>query len=99
MASRVLDQFRTISNVDVVQKSAFAPLTDRELEILRKISDGLTNTRSGMTSGFRPRRSRTTSPQSCASWLAVNDRTHAVVTAIRKGWIPLNDQLGTGSTG
>jgi len=90
VASRVLDQFRTISNVDAVQKSAFAPLTDRELEILRKISDGLTNTEIGYDLGISAQTVKN-HITSILRKLAVNDRTHAVVTALRKGWISLND--------
>ena len=98
VASRVLDQFRTLGNGDAVQTSAFAPLTHRELEILRKISDGLTNTEIGYDLGISAQTVKN-HITSILRKLAVNDRTHAVVTALRRGWIPLDDQLGTGASG
>jgi DNA-binding CsgD family transcriptional regulator len=64
----VLEQFRSATTSDLAPTSAFAPLTDRELEILRKVSDGMTNAEIGYALGISAQTSRTTLPRSCASW-------------------------------
>lgn len=52
VAARVLEQFRSATTSDLAPTSAFAPLTDRELEILRKVSDGMINAEIGYALGI-----------------------------------------------
>jgi DNA-binding NarL/FixJ family response regulator len=91
MPSRDLDRHGPAFSSDFALDSAFMPLTDRELEILRKVSDGMTNAEIGYALGISAKvvRQHVTS---ILRKLAVNDRTQAVVTAIRRGWLPINDE-------
>ncbi len=98
VAARVLEQFRTTNAGELAQSSAFAPLTDRELEILRKVSDGLTNAEIGYALGISAQTVKN-HVTSILRKLAVNDRTQAVVTALRRGWLSIDDTPGTGTTG
>jgi DNA-binding NarL/FixJ family response regulator len=97
VAARVLEQFRAATASDLAPSSAFAPLTDRELEILRKVSDGLTNAEIGYALGISAQTVKN-HVTSILRKLAVNDRTQAVVTALRRGWLSIDDN-GTTTTG
>ena len=91
VAARVLEQFRSATTSDLAPTSAFAPLTDRELEILRKVSDGLTNAEIGYALGISAQTVKN-HVTSILRKLAVNDRTQAVVTALKRGWLSINDR-------
>jgi len=93
VAARVLEQFRSATTSDLAPTSAFAPLTDRELEILRKVSDGLTNAEIGYALGISAQTVKN-HVTSILRKLAVNDRTQAVVTALRRGWLSIDDTNG-----
>ena len=93
VASRVLDQFRSSSQHEERIPDSFMPLTDRELEILRKVSTGLTNAEIGYTLGISPQTVKN-HVTSILRKLAVNDRTQAVVTALRNGWLSIDDADG-----
>jgi DNA-binding NarL/FixJ family response regulator len=88
VAARVLDQFRSNTATDVALTNAFMPLTDRELEILRKVSDGMTNAEIGYALGISAQTVKN-HVTSILRKLAVNDRTQAVVTALRRGWLTI----------
>src|SRR5688500_8444511 len=90
VAARVLEQFRAANASELAPSSAFAPLTDRELEILRKVSDGLTNAEIGSALGISAQTVKN-HVTSILRKLAVNDRTQAVVTALRRGWLSIDD--------
>jgi DNA-binding NarL/FixJ family response regulator len=90
VAARVLEQFRAATASDLAPTSAFAPLTDRELEILRKVSDGMTNAEIGFALGISAQTVKN-HVTSILRKLAVNDRTQAVVTALRRGWLSIDD--------
>ena len=90
VASRVLDQFRNTHQQEPQMAAAFMPLTDRELEILRKVSDGLTNAEIGYALGISAQTVKN-HVTSILRKLAVNDRTQAVVTALRRGWLTIDD--------
>jgi DNA-binding NarL/FixJ family response regulator len=66
------------------------PLTERELEILRKVSTGLTNAEIGYSLGISAQTVKN-HVTSILRKLAVNDRTQAVVTALRNGWLSIED--------
>lgn len=89
VAARVLEQFRAAGG-DIAPQSAYAPLTDRELEILRKISAGMTNAEIGYALGISPQTVKN-HVTSIMRKMAVNDRTQAVVTALRRGWIHIDE--------
>jgi DNA-binding NarL/FixJ family response regulator len=97
VAARVLEQFRSATTSDLAPTSAFAPLTDRELEILRKVSDGLTNAEIGYALGISAQTVKN-HVTSILRKLAVNDRTQAVVTALRRGWLSIDDNNGRGTS-
>jgi DNA-binding NarL/FixJ family response regulator len=97
VAARVLEQFRSATTSDLAPTSAFAPLTDRELEILRKVSDGLTNAEIGYALGISAQTVKN-HVTSILRKLAVNDRTQAVVTALRRGWLSIDDTTNNGQT-
>lgn len=90
VAARVLDQFRNATSSDLAPTSAFAPLTDRELDILRNVSDGMTNAEIGFALGISAQTVKN-HVTSILRKLAVNDRTQAVVTALRRGWLTIDD--------
>jgi DNA-binding NarL/FixJ family response regulator len=96
VAARVLEQFRSATVSDLAPTSAFAPLTDRELEILRKVSDGLTNAEIGYALGISAQTVKN-HVTSILRKLAVNDRTQAVVTALKRGWLSIDDNAPTGA--
>ena len=86
----MLEQFRSATSNEHAPHSAFAPLTDRELEILRKVSDGLTNAEIGYALGISAQTVKN-HVTSILRKLAVNDRTQAVVTALKRGWLSIDD--------
>jgi DNA-binding NarL/FixJ family response regulator len=90
VASRVLDQFRSSSHHEERIPGSFMPLTERELEILRKVSTGLTNAEIGYSLGISAQTVKN-HVTSILRKLAVNDRTQAVVTALRNGWLSIED--------
>lgn len=89
IANRVLHQFRELAASEDEQTSAlFAPLTSREIEILDCIARGLSNKEIAnelSISGQTVKNHIT----SILSKLQVNDRTMAVIYAIKKGWIKM----------
>ncbi|CAA9555343.1 MAG: Two-component transcriptional response regulator, LuxR family [uncultured Thermomicrobiales bacterium] len=97
VAARVLEQFRNSTVADVALSTAFMPLTERELEILGKVSDGMTNAAIGEALGISPQTVKN-HVTSILRKLAVNDRTQAVVTALRRGWLRLSDVPVNGGT-
>jgi DNA-binding NarL/FixJ family response regulator len=90
VAARVLDQFRNTNQPEHRLAGTFMPLTDRELEILKKVSTGLTNAEIGYSLGISAQTVKN-HVTSILRKLAVNDRTQAVVTALRHGWLSIDD--------
>ena len=90
VAARVLDQFRTNGGGDPALTKAYMPLSERELEILRKVSDGMTNAEIAYALGISAQTVKN-HVTSILRKLAVNDRTQAVVTAFRRGWLTIED--------
>jgi DNA-binding NarL/FixJ family response regulator len=97
VAARVLDQFRNTTHQEQRVAGAFMPLTDRELEILKKVSTGLTNAEIGYSLGISAQTVKN-HVTSILRKLAVNDRTQAVVTALRHGWLSIDDEEGATNT-
>lgn len=98
VATRVLHQFRELAASDDEQTSAlFAPLTSREIEILDCIARGLSNKEIAnelSISGQTVKNHIT----SILSKLQVNDRTMAVIFAIKRGWIRMGYSSGEETT-
>jgi DNA-binding NarL/FixJ family response regulator len=67
-----------------------APLTNRELQILRSMSDGMTNAEIGLALGISVQTVKN-HVTSILRKLAVSDRTQAVVLAMRRGWLVIDD--------
>jgi DNA-binding NarL/FixJ family response regulator len=90
VASRVLAQFRAGATGEPEPTGVFSPLTSRELEILKRVSDGLTNIEIGYALGISPQTVKN-HVTSILRKLAVNDRTQAVITALKRGWLSIDD--------
>lgn len=90
VAARVLDQFRDSNKAEERPADEIMPLTDRELDILRNVSAGLTNAEIGYALGISSQTVKN-HVTSILRKLAVNDRTQAVVTALRHGWLSIDD--------
>jgi DNA-binding NarL/FixJ family response regulator len=98
VAARVLDQFRSNTVGEPSLNAEFMPLTDRELEILKKVSDGMTNAEIGYALGISAQTVKN-HVTSILRKLAVNDRTQAVVTALRRGWLTITDESNGSNSG
>ena len=91
VASRVLDQFRELSQIDTVSQSVFSPLTPREVEILDCVAQGNSNKEIARILNISDQTVKN-HITSILRKLAVNDRTQAVIYALRHGWIKLGDE-------
>ena len=91
VASRVLDQFRELAQIDEVSSSVFSPLTPREVEILDCVAHGNSNKEIARLLNISDQTVKN-HITSILRKLAVNDRTQAVIYALRHGWIKLNDE-------
>lgn len=92
VASRVLKQFRDLAALDQDEEGLFAPLTSREIEILDCIARGMSNkeiARNLLISDQTVKNHIT----SILRKLMVNDRTQAVIYALRRGWIKVADEV------
>ncbi|MGC8874838.1 MAG: response regulator [Chloroflexia bacterium] len=86
IATRVLHQFRELAAAEEELGSLFSPLTSREIEILDCMAQGLTNKEIADRLYIS---SQTVKNHVTAILrkLQVNDRTSAVIYALRRGWI------------
>lgn len=88
VAGRLLDQFRELDPASVAQ--IFSPLTPREMEILETVARGQSNKEIARTLGIGDQTVKN-HVTAILRKLAVNDRTQAVIQAIRHGWVKLDD--------
>jgi DNA-binding NarL/FixJ family response regulator len=88
VASRVLDQFRELSSIDTVAENVFSPLTPREIEILDCVAQGNSNKEIARILSISDQTVKN-HITSILRKLAVNDRTQAVIYALKHGWIRL----------
>ena len=86
VASRVLDQFREMSQMDAGGETVFSPLTPREVEILDCVAQGNSNKEIARILNISDQTVKN-HITSILRKLAVNDRTQAVIYALRHGWI------------
>ncbi len=92
VASRVLDQFRELSAMETGAEGVFSPLTPREVEILDCVAQGNSNKEIARILSISDQTVKN-HITSILRKLAVNDRTQAVIYALRHGWIRLNDDV------
>ena len=89
VAHRLLAEFRGLAGWPADPRaSAFAPLSDREGQILASISEGRTNKEVAQALSISEQTVKN-HMSSILRKLSLNDRTQAVVHAIRMGWISL----------
>jgi DNA-binding NarL/FixJ family response regulator len=86
VASRVLKEFRELAVYGQEATPIFAPLSPREVEILDNIAQGMTNKQVAYALSISEQTVKN-HMSSILRKLAVNDRTQAVVYAMRQGWI------------
>jgi DNA-binding NarL/FixJ family response regulator len=86
VASKVLTEFRELSVYGPGSTHVFAPLSPREVQILDNIAQGMTNKEVAYALAISEQTVKN-HMSSILRKLSVNDRTQAVVYAIRQGWI------------
>ncbi|GAC1653459.1 MAG: response regulator transcription factor [Ktedonobacteraceae bacterium] len=92
LASRVLKSFRELTVEEEVSeaKDLYSPLSSREVEILDYIARGNSNKEIAKSLKISDQTVKN-HITSILKKLSVNDRTAAVVHALRHGWIKMND--------
>ena len=88
VASRVLKEFRELAIYGQDAAPIFAPLSPREVEILDNIAQGMTNKQVAYALSISEQTVKN-HMSSILRKLSVNDRTQAVVYAMRQGWIEM----------
>lgn len=86
VASKVLAEFRELSVYGPSSAHVFAPLSPREVQILDNIAQGMTNKEVAYALAISEQTVKN-HMSSILRKLSVNDRTQAVVYAIKQGWI------------
>lgn len=90
VAAKVLNQFRELATLDEMHDAVFSPLTPREVEILDCVARGNSNKEIARLLSISDQTVKN-HITSILRKLAVNDRTQAVIFALRHGWIKLGD--------
>lgn len=86
VATRVLAEFRELSVYGPGSTQVFAPLSNREVQILDNIAQGKTNKEVAYSLTISEQTVKN-HMSSILRKLSVNDRTQAVVYAMRQGWL------------
>ncbi|MEI6776211.1 MAG: response regulator transcription factor [Chloroflexales bacterium] len=100
VASRVLTQFRslpqpTTSTAPESEFPIFTPLSDREIEVLESIASGGSNREIADSLGISTQTVKN-HISSILRKLSLNDRTQAVLFALRRGWIDTPTEIRQG---
>lgn len=90
LASRVLQQFADLASEGKEVEPLFVPLSNREIEVLEQIARGNSNKEIARALKISDQTVKN-HITSILRKLAVNDRTQAVVYAIRHGWIKMEE--------
>lgn len=90
LASRVLHTFRELASVGPEAEPIFVPLSAREVEVLENIARGNSNKEIARNLGISDQTVKN-HITSILRKLAVNDRTEAVVYALKHGWIKMDE--------
>ena len=88
VATRVLERFRDLMVEGPAVETIFAPLSAREIEVLERIAKGNSNKEIARQLRISDQTVKN-HITSILRKLAVNDRTQAVVLALRQGWIKM----------
>jgi len=91
-ARKVLELFHELSLMGKEVETLMTPLSRRETEIIKHIAEGTSNKRIAYALGIGEQTIKN-HITSIMRKLNANDRTHAVVLAMRQGWIRLDDIL------
>jgi DNA-binding NarL/FixJ family response regulator len=96
VASRVLTQFRSLPQATTTDPEAdfqvFTPLSDREIEVLERIASGGSNKEIADALGISTQTVKN-HISSILRKLSLNDRTQAVLFALRRGWIDTPSEI------
>lgn len=90
IAASVLQEFRQLS-AEEQGENIYSPLSPREIEVLELVAAGRTNKEIAVKLNISNQTVKN-HISSILRKLAVNDRTQAVVFAMRRGWIKVNQQ-------
>lgn len=90
VAARLLGQFRALATASDVDPELFSPLTPRELGVLEAAAGGQSNKEIARALGISDQTVKN-HMTAILRKLAVNDRTQAVMHALRHGWLKLDD--------
>jgi len=93
-AKKVLQLFKNLSLMGKDIETLMTPLSPRETEILKYIAEGNSNKRIAYALGIGEQTIKN-HITSIMRKLNANDRTHAVVLAMRKGWLDIEEHLDT----
>jgi DNA-binding NarL/FixJ family response regulator len=88
VAARLLDEVRTGARRGAIEEDDYSPLSPREIEILGFVSQGLSNKEIASLLSISDQTVKN-NITSILRKLQVNDRTQAVIYALRHGWIDL----------
>ncbi len=91
LASRVLKSFRELAIGEPETEPLFVPLSAREVEVLDYIAKGNSNKEIARVLKISDQTVKN-HITSILRKLAVNDRTQAVVYALRRGWIKMDPE-------
>lgn len=88
LSARLLDEVRSATRRDALESEDYSPLSPREIEILGFVSQGLSNKEISSILCISDQTVKN-NITSILRKLQVNDRTQAVIYALRHGWIDL----------
>jgi DNA-binding NarL/FixJ family response regulator len=88
VAGRVLKEFRELAVYGQEAAPIFAPLSPREMQILDSVAQGMSNKQAAYALTISEQTVKN-HMSSILRKLSVNDRTQAVVYAMRQGWIEM----------
>lgn len=95
VAWRVLNQFREMATSVRKEDDIVAPLTNRELQILTLIAEGNPNKCIAKVLGVSEQTIKN-HISAILRKLNANDRAHAVMLAVRNGWVPIQPDRSKG---
>ena len=90
VAEHVLKQFQEMASMGMAVESITASLTNRETQILNYVAEGNSNKKIAQILNISEQTIKN-HVSSILRKLNANDRAHAVVLAMRKGWISIHE--------
>ena len=92
IAERVLKQFQEMALMGLVKEKVAAPLTSREIQILRHIANGNSNKQVAHVLGISEQTIKN-HISAILRKLNANDRAHAVALAIGNHWVSIDEKM------